>query len=187
MNKEIILNIQKQLFKLTNKKFSKIYVKNKILPIIEYIALSDKKKFLVGGSQGIGKTTLIKVIKLNIERFYKKKVLSLCLDDYYLKKNQRLHLSKTINPILVTRGVPGTHDINILIKDIERFDNSKYPIKIPIFDKLIDNRINKTIDKIKINRAELLLIERLKKEYDHKLIEIVNEIYMKILKSLKIT
>ena len=63
MNTKIINNIQIQLLALTNKKFSKRYIEINILPIIKYIAYSDKKKFLIAGSQGIGKSTLIKVLK----------------------------------------------------------------------------------------------------------------------------
>ena len=54
-------------------------------------------------------------------------------------------------------------------------------------DNKIDNRINKTIDKIKINTGELVLIQKLKEEYEKKQAELVNEIYAKILQSLKIT
>ena len=86
MNHKIINNIQIGLFELTKKKYSKKYIKQYIQPIIEYILSSNKKKFLISGSQGIGKSTLVKILKINIEKFYKKKVLTISIDDYYLKK-----------------------------------------------------------------------------------------------------
>ena len=149
-------NIQIQLLKLTKKKFSKKYIKINILPIVEYIIYSDKNKFLIAGSQGIGKSTLIKVIKNNIEKFYKKKILTLSLDDYYLVKNERLKLSKKIHPLFKTRGVPGTHDIKKLKTHINSFDKFNYPINIPIFDKLSDDRSSK-FRKEKIKKDILLL------------------------------
>ena len=143
MKNKILDNIQIQLLELTKKKFSKKYIEKNIIPIVEYIANSNKKKFLIAGSQGIGKSTLIKILETNIKKYHQKEVMTLSLDDYYLSKNKRLKLSKTTHPLLKTRGVPGTHDIRKLRKDINDFEASKYPINIPIFDKLIDDRSNK--------------------------------------------
>ena len=157
MNTKIINNIQIQLLALTNKKFSKRYIEINILPIIKYIAYSDKKKFLIAGSQGIGKSTLIKVLKKNIEKYFKKKIITLSLDDYYLSKDERLKLSKNIHNLLKTRGVPGTHNIKKLKKNIIDFEKSKYPIDIPIFDKLIDDRSKKI--KQEKNKKDILILE----------------------------
>ena len=157
MNKEIILNIQKQFLSSANKRLSKTYINNNILPIIEYIAFSKKNKFLIGGSQGIGKSTLVNILKKILQIFYKKKVLVLCLDDYYLTKKERVFLSKNVHPLLITRGVPGTHDIDKLINDIKKFNNSKFPILIPIFDKLIDDRSSRI--KKEISKADILILE----------------------------
>tara|TARA_B110000438_G_scaffold292355_2_gene330588 strand:- start:88 stop:963 length:876 start_codon:yes stop_codon:yes gene_type:complete len=143
MNLKIINNIKNQLFKLTHKKFSKKYIYTHLIPVIEYVVNSNKKKFLVAGSQGIGKSTLVHILKDNIEKYYNKKVLILSLDDYYLSKKERIKLSKKINPLLKTRGVPGTHDITKLRQNIISFDKLKYPIQIPIFDKLIDDQLVK--------------------------------------------
>ena len=141
MNSKIVLTIQKQLKDITNKKFSKKYINKNIIPIIDHIVSSDKKRFLIGGSQGVGKSTLVYILKKNIKNFYNKKVLTLSLDDYYLPRKKRLSLSKKIHPLLITRGVPGTHNIKLLIKHIKQFNNSKYPINVPIFDKLIDDSL----------------------------------------------
>ncbi len=157
MNSKIVLTIQKQLKNLTNKKFSKKYINKKILPVINHIVSSNKKKFLIGGSQGVGKSTLVYVIKKNIQTFYNKRVLTLSLDDYYLSRKKRFSLSKKIHPLLSTRGVPGTHNIKLLIKHINQFNNSKYPINVPIFDKLIDDSLSK---KRKENsKADILILE----------------------------
>ena len=81
MSTKIIDNIQKQLLNLTKKRFSKKYIDTHIFPIIAYIVNSNKKKFLISGSQGIGKSTLVNILKKNIQKYYKKKVLTLSLYD----------------------------------------------------------------------------------------------------------
>ena len=149
MKNKIVNSISNDLSILTKKKFSKKYISKYILPIIDNIANSKQKKILISGSQGIGKSTLLKIIEKIFLNFYEK-ILTLSLDDYYLSKKERLILSKKIHPLLITRGVPGTHDINKLIKDIISFQNKKYPIIKPIFDKLKDDR------QIKKNNKKLI-------------------------------
>ena len=155
MSQKLTILIQKQLLEITNKKFSIKYIEKYLIPIFEYISKSKKRKFLVSGSQGIGKSTLVCILKKNFKNFYNKKILCLSLDDYYLKKKQRVNLSKKKHPLLLTRGVPGTHDIKKLTKDIDSFEKSKYPINIPIFNKLTDDRLKRTQ---KINSHNDILI-----------------------------
>ena len=157
MSTKIIDNIQKQLLNLTKKRFSKKYIDTHIFPIIEYIVNSNKKKFLISGSQGIGKSTLVNILKKNIQKYYKKKVLTLSLDDYYLSKKERIKLSKIINHLLKTRGVPGTHDIKKLKKNVISFDKSKYPLQIPIFNKLTDDRSYRI--RKEYNKKDILILE----------------------------
>ena len=146
--------IQYELKKLTNKKFSKNYISQYIVPIIKTINNSKDNKFIISGSQGAGKSTLATLFKLVIEKNYKKKVMLLSIDDYYLSKNQRLKLSKKIHPLLLTRGVPGTHDIQMLKYHINQFKNQNFPINTPTFNKLKDD-ISKKRKVIK--NAEILL------------------------------
>jgi len=132
--------IQTEIYKTYNKKYSKKYIENKLIPIINYICSSKSKKFLFGGSQGIGKSSFINIISKTIEKFYNKRILLLSLDNYYLSKKQRLLLSEKKHKLLITRGVPGTHDIEKLVKNINQFNKGKYPITIPLFDKLTDDK-----------------------------------------------
>ena len=148
--------IQEQLKHLTNKTFSKKYINQYIVPIIKNINDSKNDKFIIAGSQGSGKSTLTAVLKLVLEKFYKKKVMLLSIDDYYLSKNKRLKLSNKIHPLLITRGVPGTHNIAALKKDIINFQKRKFPIVAPLFNKLKDDISSK---KKIIKKAEILLLE----------------------------
>ena len=156
MQIEINTYIQENLKKLTNKNFSKKYISQFIIPIINKINNSKDNKFLIAGSQGAGKSTLAKIFKLVLENAYKKKVMLLSIDDYYLSKNKRNKLSKNIHPLLITRGVPGTHDIVALKNDIINFQKKKFPIITPKFNKLKDDISSK---KNIIKNAEILLLE----------------------------
>ena len=156
MQIEINTFIQENYKKLTNKKFSKKYISQFIIPIINKINNSKDNKFIIAGSQGAGKSTLAKIFKLVLENVYKKKVMLLSIDDYYLSKNKRNKLSKNIHPLLITRGVPGTHDIVALKNDIINFQKKKFPINTPTFNKLKDDISSK---KNIIKNAEILLLE----------------------------
>ena len=156
MQNQINTLIQEKFKHLTNKTFSKKYINQHIVPIIKNINDSKNSKFIIAGSQGSGKSTLTIVLKLVLEEFYKKKVMLLSIDDYYLSKNKRLKLSNKIHPLLITRGVPGTHNIATLRKDIIDFQKKKFPIVAPLFNKLKDDISSK---KKIIKRAEILLLE----------------------------
>ena len=156
MQIEINTFIQENLKKLTNKNFSKKYISQFIIPIINKINNSKDNKFIIAGSQGAGKSTLAKIFKLVLENAYKKKVMLLSIDDYYLSRKKRIKLSKTIHPLLITRGVPGTHDIVALKNDISNFKKNNFPITTPTFNKLKDDI---SIKKKIIKNAEILLLE----------------------------
>ena len=79
----VINYIQKEIHVTYKKKYSKKYIENKIIPIVNYINNSKSKKFLFGGSQGIGKSSFIKIISKTIEKFYNKRIIFLSLDNYY--------------------------------------------------------------------------------------------------------
>ena len=149
--------IQEKIEIILKKKYSKNYIKLNILPIIDYINSSNENKFIIGGSQGVGKSSLILILKKTLEKFYEKKVLSLSLDDFYLSQKERKTLSQKEHELLLTRGVPGTHNIKNLIKTVKKFEKKLYPISLPIFDKLIDDTTKKK-NVIK-NQCNILILE----------------------------
>ena len=157
MKSALIKSIQYQFKKLTNSNISQYQVKKFILPIVEDINYSPYNKFLLSGSQGVGKTTLLKLIKIIIKKKFNKKILSISLDDFYFDKKEREKISKNKHPLLKTRGVPGTHDIEYLLQTIKRFNESKYPIKLPLFDKLSDSRKKK--QKLIKTKCDILILE----------------------------
>ena len=156
MKKKIELIIQKELNNLIGKKFSKSYICKYILAIVEYIDKTNDKKFIISGSQGSGKSTLSKLIKIIIEKTSSKKVMLLSIDDYYLSKMDRYNISQQIHPLLITRGVPGTHDIKKLKEHLRQFKKKQFPIITPTFNKLKDDISKKT--KV-FNKADVLILE----------------------------
>jgi len=156
MKIDIKIFIQDELKKITNKNFSKKYITQHLIPIVNNINDSIDNKFIISGPQGSGKTTLTKLLKVVIEKIYKKKVMLLSIDDYYLSKKERIELSKKVHPLLITRGVPGTHNVKKLKSHINQFIKKKFPIRTFTFDKLTDDISKKR--KI-IKNSDILLLE----------------------------
>ena len=143
--KDELIFIQKTLKKITNQDLDIEYIEKNYLKIL--FKLKSKNKIMIAGSQGSGKSSLSKLIKLYLEKFCYKSVVIISMDDFYLSKNQRTQLSKNIHPLFLTRGVPGTHDLELMNKKIKQILNKEFPIYLPIFDKVSDSR-KKTYKKI---------------------------------------
>src|SRR6185437_7377680 len=62
------------------------------------------------GSQGSGKSTGAGVLRILLEAAGLR-VAALSIDDLYLPKESREKLAEAVDPLLVTRGPPGTHDV----------------------------------------------------------------------------
>ena len=112
----------------------------------------------INGSQGSGKSTLADYLCTMIADRHGIKAVSLSMDDFYLTKAERALLADTTHPLLATRGVPGTHDVDLAIRTIEQL-TAGVDTQIPRFDKSIDDRA--TGDKVEMHRgaAGLIVIE----------------------------
>ena len=64
----------------------------------------------------------------------------LSLDDFYLTKEERRQMAADIHPLLMTRGVPGTHDVPLLLRTIEQLRAGHDGVSLPVFDKASDDR-----------------------------------------------
>ena len=94
----------------------------------------------INGSQGSGKSTLGDLFRYVAEHYYHRDVLSLSIDDFYLTRNEREILADNIHPLLITRGVPGTHDIDMAMDTISSLKDFTKSVSIPRFDKSVDDR-----------------------------------------------
>ncbi|WP_266171512.1 kinase [Dyella subtropica] len=104
----------------------------------------SKRPYLLGlsGLQGSGKSTLARELKRQAEaRGWSTEVLS--LDDFYYNRSDREALAHQIHPLLRTRGVPGTHEIELLMSVLAALPTAsdKLPVPYPRFDKGRDTRI----------------------------------------------
>ena len=93
-------------------------LKSFLIPMCFWIAnkTNNKKPYFVGlaGGQGTGKTTISSIVKIILEKYFKLKVFKISIDDFYKTRKDRKKLSITKQPLLITRGVPGTHDYRII-------------------------------------------------------------------------
>jgi len=104
---------------------------------------ADTPLFLgINGAQGTGKSTLADFLQLVLEEDEGWHVAVLSIDDFYLTKAERRKLSEAVHPLLMTRGVPGTHDLRLLSTCIEQLRalGAERTLSLPRFDKAQDDR-----------------------------------------------
>lgn len=104
------------------------------------------------GAQGSGKSTLAAAIARQVPG-----TVVLSLDDLYRTRAERLHLASTLHPLFATRGVPGTHDVELGFAILDALAAGA-PVRLPRFDKATDDR--RPIDAWpQVDAARLVLFE----------------------------
>lgn len=93
----------------------------------------------VSGCQGSGKTTLAALLVLLLRELGSLNCVNLSIDDFYLTHAERQQLARTVHPLLATRGVPGTHDVQLALDTIAAL-RKPGTVAIPRFDKAADDR-----------------------------------------------
>ncbi|ODN65501.1 Glucosyl-3-phosphoglycerate/mannosyl-3-phosphoglycerate phosphatase [Methylophaga muralis] len=101
-----------------------------------------KRPIIIGihGAQGSGKSTLAECLVHILTTQHHKSAIALSLDDFYLTHQQRVDLANTVHPLLATRGVPGTHDVELALSTLDKLLSQRKNIAIPRFDKAHDDR-----------------------------------------------
>lgn len=118
------------------------------LPVCNYVLNSKHlvpgETAIVGinGSQGSGKTTFADLLARVLREIGGLKLVCCSIDDFYLTRAEREKLCREVHPLLITRGVPGTHYVGL---GIETFKSLIHATEntittIPVFDKAIDDR-----------------------------------------------
>ena len=148
VKKDCLKFIKSQETKADKFKNKERMIKSFLIPLCFWINKKAEKKrpYFVGlaGGQGTGKTTISSLIKIILTKYFKLKVFRISIDDFYKTKKERLSLSNRIHPMLLTRGVPGTHDINMMLNFFRKAKSKKFKrLKLPTFNKAIDDRFNK--------------------------------------------
>ena len=114
------------------------------LPLAEDIlrkASTSRRTLVVGisGSQGSGKSTLASLLVLLLRELMGLRSVNLSIDDFYHTHAHRQQLARTVHPLLATRGVPGTHDVELAISTLQALGRDG-EVAIPRFNKAIDDR-----------------------------------------------
>jgi D-glycerate 3-kinase len=103
-----------------------------------------EKPIIIGinGPQGSGKTTFAHLLANVLRKYIYLKVVCCSIDDFYLTRHEREKLSREVHPLLITRGVPGTHDVDLAIITFKSLIHAtgETITYIPVFDKTVDDR-----------------------------------------------
>ncbi len=100
------------------------------------------RPLLVGlnGSQGSGKSTLAALLVQLLADVHGLRAIDLSIDDFYLSRRSRQALASQVHPLLATRGVPGTHDVSLLLETLQQLTQGTTTVAVPRFDKASDDR-----------------------------------------------
>jgi len=102
----------------------------------------ERRPVVVGicGAQASGKSVLARVLQAGLRDAAGLAVAVLSLDDLYLSSRERARLAARVHPLLRTRGVPGTHDVQLGMQVMRRLLHAGRDAITPLprFDKLAD-------------------------------------------------
>ncbi len=135
------------------------------LPLSEWIYSEykkDNKIKIIGlsGGQGAGKSTITGILKFILKKKYDLDLCVFSIDDFYKTKQERKKMSENIHPLFLTRGVPGTHDVDLINKIFTKLKKKTFKkVLIPKFDKSTDDRFKKSKWTKVTNRPNIIIFE----------------------------
>ena len=150
VKKDCFKFISSQEIKTDKFKNKERMIKSFLIPISFWISnKTDKNKTLIiglAGGQGSGKTTISSILSLILKKYFKLNVFKISIDDFYKTRNVRKLLSKRKHPLLMTRGVPGTHDVDLMLSLFKKVKAKNFKsFRVPKFNKAIDDRYSKSL------------------------------------------
>ena len=115
----------------------------------------------VCGGQGTGKSTLCALLLEVLDAAFELPAASLSLDDLYKTRVERERLAADVHPLLVTRGVPGTHDVELGVQILDKLLalGPGESMAVPSFDKARDDRRPRNEWPVRSGPVEIVLLE----------------------------
>jgi D-glycerate 3-kinase len=115
----------------------------------------------IHGAQGTGKTTFAKFLAFYFGNFHGLNGTQISLDDFYLTRSERIRRASAIHPLILTRGVPGTHDVALAMSTISKLKRLKPAelLPLPSFDKAADDRKAKQDWPVAVGVQDFIIFE----------------------------
>ncbi len=113
------------------------------LPLAAWVAGQKNSEPLVlgvNGAQGSGKSTTCDLLQLILNNGFGFRVAVFSIDDLYKTRAERETLARAVHPLLVSRGVPGTHDVQLGLATLQALKGGAGEVALPSFDKAMDDR-----------------------------------------------
>ncbi|MEO6263632.1 MAG: kinase [Luteimonas sp.] len=99
----------------------------------------DCRVYGIAGLQGTGKSTLsVQLAAMASKRALR--VVALSIDDFYLGREARRQLGRSVHPLCATRGAPGTHDVALACDVLDALREGR-TTALPRFDKIADDQL----------------------------------------------
>ena len=136
------------------------------LPLAKEIVATKQLKtasspLLIGinGCQGSGKSTLASLLSALLTHKYKLRTANLSLDDFYHTRQTRQQLAIDVHPLFSTRGVPGTHDTQLLQRTLYKLSHYNKQVMIPRFNKAVDDRHSQALWDVIACPVDIIILE----------------------------
>lgn len=115
----------------------------------------------INGAQATGKSTAAEILVCLLWERHGLRSCSLSIDDIYLTRAERRDLAERIHPLLMTRGVPGTHDLTLARQLFAalRAAGPATETAIPRFDKAADDRLAPERGDTFVGRPDIVVFE----------------------------
>lgn len=115
----------------------------------------------INGAQGSGKSTLAARLRHQLDQAHAQRAVVLSLDDCYATRVQREALARSVHPLLITRGAPGTHDVALASRLLQRLRTlgADASLRLPRFVKARDDRAPEDEGQVVTGPIDVVLFE----------------------------
>lgn len=140
-------------------------IESVFLPLAALLATEIDRKGCrilgLAGGQGAGKSTLSGLLIAILRHGFDKKTVTFSIDDIYLTRDERKQLAHDIHPLLITRGVPGTHDpmLGLYLLQQLKVAGPGDVVHLPVFDKAVDDRLPPDRWRVESGPFDLIIFE----------------------------